>query len=271
MRPFLHLLLTVGLLPCFASAEDLYVPDLNAPTTLAGAPVGSIWFTNRLVLNPTDQPLAYKFHTRFGWDGASPPPHGCDAEFYVPPRSSVPISTPMSGQCISPGAGVGFLQLHLQHGLLLNASIELLELTGCGPESHAPVLASGALPVYSAPFPAGSVVVIDGLLPPPPEPDVPCIRGAGPDSRRVNVTIVNLGSETTFATVSLHGGGVAPLDVVLPPGHVRQLNDVFHDSIITALSVSASQPFLCYASAVSTFTDPHRPASVATYPFRPLP
>lgn len=271
MKRLPHLLLTGALLPFIAGANDIYVPDLNAPTTLAGAPVGSIWFTNRVVLNPTDQPLSYSYRARFGLNGPSPPPAGCDAEFFVPPGSSVPVSTPMSGSCISPGVGVGFLQLQLQSGLALSAAIELRELTGCGPESHTTVLTSGALPVYSSVFPAGSVAITDGLLPPPPESDVPCMRGAGPDSRRVNVTIVNFGSDSTSAKVSVHGSNAAPLEVVVPPGHVRQLNDVFPDHIITALSVTASQPFLCYASAVSTFGDPLRPASVATYRFRPSP
>ena len=267
-RPRL-LLLVVLLLHRTASADDFYVPDLNAPTTLAGAPVGSIWFTNRFVLNPTDRPLAYSFRARFGWDGPSPPPTGCESDIIVPPRSSVPVSTSMSGPCVSPGVGVGFLQLYLQSGLVLSAAIELRELTGCGPESHATVLTSGALPIYSSVFPAGSTAITDGLL--PPEPAVPCIWGAGPDTRRVNVTIVNLGSASTSATVSVPDREGALLELVVPPGHVRQLNDVFPDLIITALSVTASQPFLCYASAVSTFGDPLRPASIATYRFRPSP
>jgi len=269
-RP-LFLLLAVLFLPGTAGADEIYVPDLNAPTTLAGAPVGSIWFTNRFVLNPTDRPLAYSFRVRFGWNGPSPPPAGCEADVYVPPRSSVPVSTPMAGSCISPGVGVGFLQLELQSGLVLTAAIELREFTGCGPESHTTVLTSGALPVYSSIFPAGSTVVTDGLLPPPPESAVPCMRGAGPDTRRVNVTIVNLGSASTSATVSVPDSNGAPLEIVVSPGQVRQLNDVFPDLNITALSVTASQPFLCYASAVSTFTDPLRPASIATYRFRPSP
>ena len=261
------------LLPAVGRADDAFAPFVNAPITLSGGTVDAIWFTNHYVHNPTDRPLAVRYLGAYTGFGALPPYAGCTSgmsEATVPAYSSLRLGDMPYSFCIVSGPGVAFIHLSLERGLVVGSAIELRELSGCDGSWGQRLLVSAPLPVYAAPFPAHSVAFSDGAFPPPPEA-FPCARDIAPVGRRLNVTLLNAGDADAVFTITPQASAAPPLEVSLGPGQAIQLNDVFADQPVRALQVSASQPFLSYASAVSIYSDPERPASFSTFGFKALP
>jgi hypothetical protein len=191
-------------------------------------------------------------------------------EATVPAHSSLRLGDRPYSFCIVSGPGVAFIQLSLERGLVVGSAIELRELSGCDDSWGQRLLVSAPLPVYAAPFPAHSAALSEGAFPPPPEA-FPCARDIAPVSRRLNVTLLNAGDEDAVFTITPQASAAPPLEVSLGPGQAIQLNDIFPDQPVRSLLISASQPFLSYASSVSTYSDPERPASFATFSFKVLP
>jgi hypothetical protein len=84
----------------------------------------------------------------------------------------------------------------------------------------------------------------------------------------VNLTIFNAGQEPATATITAVGSAAPPIVVTLQGEEVRQVNDVFSEGDYRVLVVTASQPFLCYASSVITYSDPTIAPAVAVYSFQ---
>jgi hypothetical protein len=261
------------LLPVAGRAEDAFAPFVNAPLSLSGGTVDAIWYTNHYVHNPTARPLSVRYLGAYTGIGALPPYAGCTSrmsEATVPPHSSLRLGDMPDSFCIVSGPGVAFIHLALERGLVAGGAIELRELSGCDDSWGQRLLVSAPLPIYAAPFPAHSVALSEGAFPPPPEA-FPCASDIAPVARRLNVTLLNAGGADAVFTVTPQASAAPPLEVSLGPGQAIQLNDIFTDQPVRALLVSASQPFLSYASVVSAYSDPQRPASFSTFSFKVLP
>ena len=261
------------LLPAVGRADDAFAPFALAHLKLAGGSVDAVWYTSHYVHNPTDRPLSIRYLGAYTGIGALPPYPGCTSETNeatVPAHSSLRLDDLPLSFCIRWGPGVAFIHLSLERGLVVGSAIDLRALPGCGGSWEQRLLASAPLPVYTALFPAGSVALSRGAIPLPPEP-TPCAPDIAPVARRLNVTLLNAGDEDAVFAISPQTSAAPPLEVSLRPGQTIQLNDIFADQPVRALLVSASQPFLAYASAISTYSDQARPASFSTFSFEVLP
>jgi hypothetical protein len=266
-------LLSVLLFSASSHAATVFVPVINASARPIPSQMfpfqPSAWVSTLTVSNPGETPLTYRFTAIFGGLYAQIPSY-CAGSFTVQPNTST-LSYPYLTECALPGVGgLAFVQMDLDPGLVLTGEIRLGVSRNCCQElnSFFVPLASAPLPVYGSLFPASSVVtsteIVDpaGLALPSGSRDV-----NDPLTRRVNLTIFNAGKEAATATITVVGSAAPPIVVALQSEEVGQVNDVFPEGG-RVLVVTASQPFLCYASSVITYSDPTRASAIAVYSFQ---
>jgi hypothetical protein len=222
------------------------------------------WVSTLTVSNPGESPLTFRYTAVFGGAFAKIA-DGCGGSLNATPNMSWQIG------CVSPGVGgIGFVQMDLDSGLVTTGAIQLNAERICCGEVY-PVfvpLASAPLPVYGSLFPASSVVTSTEIVNLPRPADGPVRDVNDPLTRRVNLTIFNAGQEPATATITAVGSAAPPIVVTLQGEEVRQVNDVFSEGDYRVLVVTASQPFLCYASSVITYSDPTIAPAVAVYSFQ---
>jgi hypothetical protein len=263
-----------------AYAGTVFMPIVSAPARpvpSANFPYqNAYWISTQTVSNLTDSSLTFRYKAIFGGDYAYISDGCSNTSLVAPANTSWEISSLGGSGCVYPGTGgVGFVQMDLDRGLMSSGGIHLAVARSCIPNQPAPAivsLTSAPLPVYEAFFSAASTAASVDISAMRPAPfDDPCRDMNDPLMRRVNVTLLNGGLEAATATVSVVGKSATPYAVVLKAGEVLQINDVFLGLSYQVLAVSASQPFLCYASSVTTFTDPTRAPAIEVYPFRQIP
>lgn len=273
-RPFV-LLVALALISPSATAGTVFIPLISAPAALAPSPTwpypDGAWVSTHTYTNVTPDLLTLRYERVLAGIGAS---LGCsEGRSPVPPESSWHVSTIAGVGCARPGDQPGFVQLSVDEGLAVSASIHLVAARHCfePPNLTFVSLAAAPLPVYDAPFPAGSTAHSVGLQPPVPIPFGPaCSDDYDPVARRVNLTVANAGHEVATVLVRAPGLTVPPYSFSLAAGQSIQLNGVFTGHDYDALLVTATEPFLVYASSVTTFMDPRRPPALAVYSFRLL-
>ena len=174
-----------------------------------------------------------------------------------------------------PGDGPGLLELDVDPGLVVTTGISLTEFRVCDTPPNPPVprrvrLVTAPMPAYRALFPADAAAASgDIALPTQFSRGDVCHVETEPVYSRVNVTILNAGQVEATATVRYASGSQTPYVVTVPAGAVLQLNDVFPGTTYqSALLVSATQPFLAYASTVVSWSDPGRAPAIAVVDFR---
>lgn len=275
MRMLLPLVITVQLVAAEARAATAFIPlvTTGAQPLLSGSDWpgtfwrDTYWHASHTVTNPTDRHLSFRYVRVFG-DRSATISDACHGSLVVPPNYSWGTS------CAKPGGGPAFLEVDLDPGLILTGSIHFRARIECGPPGGSGTsVASAPLPVYTAPFPAGSTAVSAelpsaGTFTPDelcPEPTI------APAQRRVNLTVLNAGQEAAEVEVRGVGTDSPPYRLSLAAGEVVQLNNFLSGHYNTVVLVTASQPFLCYASSVTTWTDPGRVPAIAVYPFRVIP
>lgn len=275
LSPYLSLLVTTLLVAAEARADNVFIPavTISAQPLLSGSYWpgtfwrDTYWHASHTVTNPTDRHLTFRYVRVFG-DRSARISDACHGSLVIPPNYSWGTS------CAKPGGGPAFLEVDLDPGLILTGSIRFEALIGCGPPAQGgTTVASAPLPVYEGPFPAGATaasaeLTTAGTFAPDercPEPTI------APAQRRVNVTVLNASHEGAVVEVRAVGASAPPYQVSLAAGEVVQLNNVFAGYYHRVVLVTASQPFLCYASSVTTWSDPGRAPAIAVYPFRVLP
>jgi len=256
-----------------SQAAPAYIPVAFAPALMLppdSYPPETVWWrTSHSFTNTTDTTLTAKYVRVIGSPGTIRP--GCDdGPLFVPPRTLWRISDLGGSGCASSGDSPGFLELDLDPGVVVSGGIHLVTPDSCGdPSAIGEIsLSSAPLPVYRALFPGGSTVASLGLPPLPSGPS--CTNPHAPVARRVNLTVANAGLEAATVTVGASGTSAEPLVFLVPAGTPLQLNDLFPDLHYEVLLVTSSQPFLAYASSVTTYADPAQIPSLAVYSFRPL-
>ncbi len=269
MRIATRILLAVSLFSASVHAATVFVPVVSATTR----PIPSLmfpfqniyWGSTLTVSNPGESPLTFRYTAIFGGAFANIA-DGCAGSNTVPPNMLWQIG------CVSPGVGgIGFVQMDLDPGLVPTGAIRLVALrTCCGtPYPAAVPLASAPLPVYESLFPASSTAASAEIVDLPGPADDKTLRDLNdPLTRRVNVTVFNSSQEAATATIRAVGSAAPPIVVTLQSEEVRQVNDVFPESDYRVLVVTVSQPFLCYASSVITYSDPTRAPALAVYSFQ---
>ncbi len=256
-----------------SQAEHAYIPIAFAPALMlppeSYRPETVWWRTTHSFTNTTDTTLTAQYVRVIGSPGSIGP--GCDGgPLIVPPRTLWRISDIGGSGCASSGHGPGFLELDLDPGVVVSGGIHLVTPHSCGdPSAIGEIsLASAPLPVYRALFPGGATAASLGLPPLPSDPS--CTNPRAPVARRVNLTVANGGLETATVSVRASGASAEPLVFFVPAGTPLQLNDLFPEGSYEVLLVTSSQPFLAYASSVTTYADPDQIPSLAVYSFRPL-
>ena len=275
MRSPLSLLITALLLAAEVRAGTVFIPAVTTDShpILSGSDWpgtfwrDTYWHATHTVTNPTDRHLTFRYVRIFG-DRSAKISDACHGSLVVPPNYS------WGTGCAKPGGGPAFVELALDPGLLLTGSIQFRAVIECGPPGGSgKAVVTAPLPVYEEPFPAGATVasvdlpqagtfVPDELC---PEPTI------APDQRRVNLTVLNAGQEVTVVEVRAVGTDAPQYRLSVAAGEVVQLNNVFAGHYYKVVLVTASQPFLCYASSVTTWSDPGRVPAIAVYPFRVIP
>ena len=253
--------------------EPIYIPVASAPAQMLPAgpyPPHTVWWrSTHSVTNATDIMLTVRYVRVLGAPGWIGP--GCDSgALFVPPNTTWRISDVGVPSCADSGHSPGFLELDADPGLVVAGGIHLVIPHSCNDPSAVGELslASAPLPVYAAPFPAGSTAFSFGLPPLPSDPS--CTHPRAPVARRVNLTVANAGLATATVTVRAAGTPAEPLVLSIPPGAPAQLNGVFPGLRYDVLLVTSTQPFLVYASSVTNYSDPAQLPSLAVYPFRLL-
>ena len=257
-------LLSVLLFSASSHAATVFVPVVNAPARPIPSQMfpfqPSAWVSTLTVSNPGETPLTFRFTAIFGGLYAQIPSY-CVGSFTVQPNTSSPSYLT---ECPLPGVGgLAFVQTDLDPGLVLTGEIRLGVSRNCCRElnSFFVPLASAPLPVYGSLFPASSVVTSTEIVDPPGPANAPTANALelrdvnDPLTRRVNVTIFNAGQAAATATITAVGSAAPPIVVTLQGEEVGQVNDVFPEGG-RVLVVTVSQPFLCYASSVITYSDP---------------
>ena len=274
MRFAILCLTSLLLAPKYLDAATIYIPVVAAPGTRMPSdvwPWQSIeWCTTRAVTNTTNGPLAFRYISVLGGEYARIEPGCSEGPLIVPPRATWHVAPLGSLGCVSPGNGAGFVELDVDPGVIVSGSIHLEAFRACEP-SPPPVavsLATAPLPVYEVPFPAG-MTAHSASIPPPPS-ETFCSDPADPASRRINLTVANTGDAEAMATVWVPGDSPDPYVFSVPARRSVQLNGVLPGHAYEILLLSATQPYLAYASSVTTYLDPRRPPDLAVYPFRLL-
>ena len=278
-------LLSVLLFSASSHAATVFVPVVNAaarPVPSQMFPFQNVgWVSTLTVSNPVETPLTFRYTAVFGGAFAYIA-DGCGGSRTVTPNMSWQFD------CVSPGAGgIGFVQMDLDSGLASTAAIHLEAARNCCgvPYPTLVSLASAPLPVYDSLFPASSVVTSTEIVDLPGPADTNPSRDLNdPLTRRVNLTIFNAGQEAATAKINAIGTTpppapagrdvaaaaitATPIVITLQGGEVRQVNEIFPVSDYRVLVVTVSQPFLCYASSIITYSDPARAPALAVYSFQ---
>ncbi len=279
MRSTIALLAVLATWAFPARAATIYIPVASAlakPIPSAAFPHQEVdWVTTQTVTNLTDRLLTVGYVRVLAGPDASLS-RGCsEGRLPVSPGYSWNVGSTAGLGCVFLHGHPGFVQIDIDEGIVISGSIHLVAVRYCyeGDLLGTPVsLAAAPLPVYDAPFPAGATAYSLDVLPPisglggPPCGDI-----NDPFDRRVNLTVANAGVEAATVTVRAPGVSAAPFVFSVPAGEAVQLNGVFPGHEYHVLLVTATQPFLTYASSTTTFSDPSRPPDLAVYPFRLLP
>jgi hypothetical protein len=266
------MIVSLGFLATTARGETAFVPVVNAPALHALQQEDTWWTSTLSLTNPTDVSLTFRYLQIFGGALANIF-FGCVGSFSVQAHSFVRAEDIGNRTCLNPGAGAAFVQIDIDPGLIPTAGIHLTDYVGCNDQPGPGVVSVAAvpLPIYAAPFPANSTAVSTDVSMPREALVDECFRLTVPVSQRVNVTIFNAGPAVGTATVKAAGTDLLAYTVTLSAGSVTQLNDVFPGASYQVLTVSVSQPFLCYASSVVTWSDPARVPSFGVYTFQEVP
>ena len=262
-----------------AGAATIYIPVVSAlakPIPSAAFPDQEVdWVTTHTLSNLTDRLLTVGYVRALAGPDARISSGCSESRLLVSPDYSWNIGSIAGFGCVFPPHHPGFVEVDVDEGIVISGSIHLVALRHCYVDDLAgtPVsLAAAPLPVYDAPFPAGATAYSLDVLPPisglggPPCGDI-----NDPVERRVNLTVANAGAEAATVTVRAPGVSAEPIVFPVPSGEAVQLNGVFPGHQYHVLLVTATQPFLTYASSTTTFSDPGRPPDLAVYPFRLLP
>jgi hypothetical protein len=263
-----------GLLAAAAHGETVFVPVVDAPALHALQQEDTHWTSTLSLTNPTGGSLTFRYLQVLGAQANIF--SGCVGSFSVPAQSLFRAEDIGNRTCVHPGgAGVAFLQIDVDPGLVPTAGIHLTDYVGCN-DAPGPAVVSVAavpLPIYAAPFPANATAASSDVSMPRELllAGRECSQLTAPVSQRVNVTILNAGADAGTATVTAAGTSLPPYIVTLNAGSVTQLNNVFPEADYQVLTISVSQPFLCYASSVVKWSDAARVPSIAVYGFHEVP
>lgn len=276
---FRVLVVVLGLQAIPAFSDSVYVPLVitQVPQASPAHPV-VVWLSTFTLTNPTDSPLTYRHLRVFGGRGAYIEPLVVNLPLTVRPHDLAHYGGIYGGMLASPGDGPGFLELDVDPGLVVTTGITLTEFRNCYRNLNPPVpqpvyLATAPMPVYRALFPADAVAASGDVALPRQFPlDHECHVETAPVFSRVNVTILNAGQVEATATIRYASGRQTPYVLTVPAGAVLQLNDIFPGTTFqNALLVSATQPFLAYASSVVSWSGPNQAPAIAVIDFRSVP
>ena len=268
----LAVLLGLQAVPAFS--DSVYVPLVITvvPQASPNHPVVA-WLGTLTLTNPTDAPLTFRHLRVFGGPGAYMDPLVVNLSFTVPPHDlqryegdgilARPATAPDSSSWMSTPAS---------SSRPASPSPSFVSATGTPTLRYPDQSASPRLRcrriARSSP-PTAVAASGDIALPTQFSLDDVCHVETEPVYSRVNVTILNAGEVEATATVRYASGRQTPHVVTVPAGAVRQLNDVFPGTTYqSALLVSATQPFLAYASTVVSWSDPGRAPAIAVVDFR---
>lgn len=227
------------------------------------------WISAATVSNPTEQARTYRVVQVLGNPAAVINFTCVGLSFSVAPNSFREVLSPAGG-CATVDQGSALLEIDLDPDLVVTASMHLQVFRTCVfAGTEASTVGYAPMPVFRRPFlPTSPATSTEVLLGDNHQPTV-CPADSDPKTWRTNVALFNLGQGTATFTVSAPGSKEQPYVVQVSSNDGLQLNGVFPGEGYRSLVVTSTEPFVCWASTVSTYLPvAHRPQSFNVYAFQ---